>query len=345
VSVGAGIAGAAPAGRGRFAARLALALAALLLVAGGLALVAWFLAPPAPPKPVRNPFGMGVREAAPQVAGIGGWILQVQSAYALQMRRAVQALAQDGSALWSLMTLGFAYGVFHAAGPGHGKAVIAAYLVSTERALMRGLSLSFAAALLQALVAITVVAVMAGIVGATAAAMDRTASLVETAGFAAVGLLGAALLWRKAGKALGVWALARDPAAATPDAVSCDHVHLPPPDALARLTRRREMAGVVLAAGIRPCAGALVVLVFALSQGLFAAGIAATLAMALGTALTTGALAALAVFFKEAALKVAGGRGAGGALLAAGLELLAAAFILALGLALLAGLWSGAGGS
>jgi ABC-type nickel/cobalt efflux system permease component RcnA len=105
------------------------------------------------------------------------------------------------------------------------------------------------------------------------------------------------------------------------------------------------MAGVVLAAGIRPCAGALVVLVFALSQGLFAAGIAATLAMALGTALTTGALAALAVFFKEAALKVAGGRGAGGALLAAGLELLAAAFILALGLALLAGLWSGAGGS
>jgi ABC-type nickel/cobalt efflux system permease component RcnA len=234
--------------------------------------------------------------------------------------------------------------VFHAAGPGHGKAVIAAYLVSTERALMRGLSLSFAAALLQALVAIAVVSVMAGIVGATAAAMDRTASLVETAGFAAVAGLGAALLWRKAGKALGVWALARDPAAA-PDAAACDHVHLPPPDALARLTRRREMAGVVLAAGIRPCAGALVVLVFTLSQGLFAAGIAATLAMALGTALTTGALAALAVFFKEAALKVAGGRGAGGAVLAAGLELLAAAFILALGLALLAGLWSGAGGS
>jgi ABC-type nickel/cobalt efflux system permease component RcnA len=97
---------------------------------------------------------------------------------------------------------------------------------------------------------------------------------------------------------------------------------------------------VVLAAGIRPCAGAIVVLVFALSQGLFAAGMAATVAMALGTALTTGAIAALAVFAKALALRVAGGRGAGGALAMAGVELLAAAFVLVLGLTLLFGLWT-----
>jgi ABC-type nickel/cobalt efflux system permease component RcnA len=117
---------------------------------------------------------------------------------------------------------------------------------------------------------------------------------------------------------------------------------MPPPEELSRLTRWRDMAGVALAAGIRPCAGALVVLVFALSQGLFAAGIAATFAMALGTALTTGAIAALAVFAKALALRAAGGRGMIGAVAIAGLELLAAAFVLVLGLSLLLGVWTSA---
>jgi ABC-type nickel/cobalt efflux system permease component RcnA len=105
------------------------------------------------------------------------------------------------------------------------------------------------------------------------------------------------------------------------------------------------MAGLVLAAGIRPCSGALIVLVFGLSQGLFAAGVAATFAMALGTALTTSAIAAVAVFAKALALRMAGGRGAGGAVAVAGLELLAAAFVMVLGVALLAGVWTGAGGA
>jgi ABC-type nickel/cobalt efflux system permease component RcnA len=85
--------------------------------------------------------------------------------------------------------------------------------------------------------------------------------------------------------------------------------------------------------------------VFGLSQGLFAAGVAATLAMALGTALTTGAIAALAVFAKALALRFAGGRGPAGVVAVSALELLAAAFVLVLGLALLAGVWNGTAGS
>ncbi|MDZ4369370.1 MAG: nickel transporter, partial [Afipia sp.] len=107
----------------------------------------------------------------------------------------------------------------------------------------------------------------------------------------------------------------------------------------------REMAGVVLAAGLRPCAGALIILVFANAQGLLWAGIAATFAMALGTALTTGALAALAVFFKFAALRFAGGGSLRGARIIAGLEVLAAAFVAVLGAALFFGLWIGGQGS
>jgi ABC-type nickel/cobalt efflux system permease component RcnA len=315
--------------------RIVAAGLAVAVVAGVLALLAWWLAPAAPPPPVRAPFGLGMREAAPQPAGIGATILAVQSSFYRSLQAAVSALKESGSAFWSLLALGFAYGIFHAAGPGHGKAVIAAYLVANERALAKGFGLSLAAALVQALVAIGLVGAVSILLQATAATMGRVTSGIEWASFAAVALLGAALTWRKAGKVVGL-------ATRTP-IEACDHVHLPPPETLDRMTKAREVAAVVLAAGSRPCAGALVVLVFALSQGLFAAGIAATFAMALGTALTTGLIAALAVFAKTLALKVAGGRGAGGELAIAGIELLAAAFVLALGLALLFGMWSATG--
>jgi nickel/cobalt exporter len=217
--------------------------------------------------------------------------------------------------------------------------VISAYLVADEKALRKGFLLSLAAALVQAFVAVAIVTIVSLVLRATASTMNKLAMNVELASFIAVALLGAVISWRKAGKVLGVLALARNPLAPAPQE-SCDHVHMPPPDELGRLTRWHDMAGVAIAAGIRPCAGALIVLVFALSQGLFAAGIAATFAMALGTALTTGGIAAVAVFFKALALKAAGGRGASGAIAVAGLELLAAAFVLVLGLSLLHGLWS-----
>lgn len=320
--------------------RLALALAAIAAVGGVMALALWFLVPATPPPPVRAPFGLGLREAAPAPSGFGAWILAFQSSFYRSLQAAVTALKESGAAPWSLLALGFAYGVFHAAGPGHGKAVIAAYLVASERALARAFAFSLAAALLQALVAVAVVGVAALAFRATAAGMGRVTNGIEIASFAAVALLGAWVTWRKAGSLLAVAALARDPSAPA-SAETCDHVHLPPPEAISRLAGWRERIGVVLAAGLRPCAGAIVVLVFALAQGLFPAGIAAVLAMALGTALTTGAIAALAVFAKRAALSLAGGRGAAGAIAVAGIELLAAAFVLVLGASLLAGLWAG----
>jgi nickel/cobalt transporter (NicO) family protein len=327
--------------RGRVAgSQLVLAGLAVALMAGATLLVLWSM--PGTPPPVRSPFGAGMREAAPAAGGLGGYILAVQGNFYRSLQAAVLGLKESGAAPWSLIVLGLAYGVFHAAGPGHGKAVIAAYLVANERALLKGFLLSLAAALLQALVAIVLVGVFAVVMQVTAGTLGRVTSGVELASFAVVAVLGAAITWRKAGKLAGVAALARDPSVG-PQPGACDHVHLPPPEALGRLTRWRELCGVVVAAGIRPCSGAVVVLVFALSQGLFPAGIAATLAMALGTALTTGVIASLAVFAKGLALRIAGGRGAAGAVAMAGVELLAAAFVLVLGASLLFGVWSTAG--
>ena len=64
--------------------------------------------------------------------------------------------------------------------------------------------------------------------------------------------------------------------------------------------------GAVLAVGLRPCSGALIVLGFAFLNGLYWGGIASVFAMALGTAITVSAMATLAVTAKNAALRFAG---------------------------------------
>jgi ABC-type nickel/cobalt efflux system permease component RcnA len=321
-----------------------IALAALALVGLALFGLGMLFAEPAPARPpARNPFGVGVREAAPAASGLVGWILDVQSSFYRAMTKALSAMRDGGSAAWGLIWLGFAYGVFHAAGPGHGKAVISAYLVANERSLVRGVTLSAAAALLQALVAIVLVGVAALVFRATARGMTEASRWIEIASFAAVALFGLALTWRKA----GALARATAPAGGPPAGAGVDEACCATHALIAAGTRSvpdwRERLGVIVAAGLRPCSGAIIVLVFALSQKMFPAGIAATFAMAAGTALTTSAFAALAVFAKGAALGLAGGRPRFAAL-GPSIELAAAAFVAVLGVGLVSGLVAASGG-
>nr|WP_244474973.1 nickel transporter [Methylobacterium sp. Leaf99] len=295
------------------------------------------LGPDVAAPPPRSPFGIGFREAAPSATGLGGRVLALQASFSRSLQGALQGI-KAGGAWGPMLLLGFSYGVFHAAGPGHGKAVIAGYIVAGERTLARGFSLSFAAALLQAVVAVAIVGIGSLLLNATAAGMTRAGTLIETASFALVAALGLAVTWRKAGR---LAALGREADACGP---GCGHVHLTDGAALARLGTWRERAGVVLAAGSRPCAGAILILVFSVSQHMLWAGIAATFAMALGTALTTGVLASVAVFAKALALRLAGGRGTAGTRAVAALELVAGAFVLVLGMAMLTGLAFGSGG-
>ena len=75
-----------------------------------------------------SPFGVGLPETtvAPSgiFAGFFAWVAAQQTTFYIALTDAVKALKADGTATWWLMWLSFAYGVFHAAGPGHGKAVI-----------------------------------------------------------------------------------------------------------------------------------------------------------------------------------------------------------------------------
>jgi ABC-type nickel/cobalt efflux system permease component RcnA len=322
------------------ARRALLALLALGAAAALLALLGWVLASgaPAPPPPARNPFGIGPREAAPAATGISGLILAWQAQFYRSLTSALSLLRREGAGLWTLVAVSFAYGVFHAAGPGHGKAVISAYILSSERATaLRAFGLSLSAALVQAAIAIALVLTLFAVMKATAASMNRTTALIEMASFAAIALVGLWALWRKAGVLND--ALNGEANACAP---GCAHGAAIMPAAPYPGGWLRD-AAVAATAGLRPCAGALIVLSLALSQGILAAGVAAVIAMALGVALTTGGLALLAVAFKRVALTLAGGRGERAAITIRALECLAAALIAVFGAALLLGLWSSVG--
>ena len=265
-----------------------------MLAAGTLLSWAFGNAASAAPPP-KNPFGVGIREGGAPSGGIVGWILATQSDFYRRLTAAIRALASGNSAAFGLAALSFAYGVFHAAGPGHGKAVISAWILANENDLKRGLAMSFAAALLQAVVAVAIVAILGGILRVTAIRMTGITQSIELASFGAVALVGAALLWRKAGSFARAGARHRPcPRARRGMRAGLRSRRTCP------VPTRHAFSGVdgrlaVFAAGVRPCSGAIIVLVFALAQGVFAAGVAAAFAMALGTALTTARLAALAV--------------------------------------------------
>ena len=346
--------------------RVGLALLALLvaaLVVFGLGALLAGAVPAAP----KNPFGVGIREAAQSGSGLGGWILAEQEWFYRQLESALKPGPEHPGIAFGMILLAFAYGVFHAGGPGHGKAVISAYLIANEQALKRGILLSSAAALLQALVAMGIVLTAALILHATAIGMTRLADHVEVISFIAIALFGLVLTWRKAAPVVAFVAVERQaidrpyfhthghahahphahahahPALGHPvhghpvhghDAHDgCSH-HVPADLVQSQSFRWRDAGPVVLAAGSRPCSGAIIILVFALSQGILGSGIAAVFAMAAGVAITVSALAILSVFAKQAAQRFAGGEGRY-AVVGVALELLAAAFVAMLGLGLL----------
>ena len=123
--------------------------------------------------------------------GLTGWLIEMQSQLTRLIAANVHALHDDPAAIWGLVGFGFAYGVFHAAGPGHGKAIIASYMMASDRALKRGIVLAFLAATLQGAVAVALVGVAALIFNATAAEMNAAAdwlALASCSGVIAIGL-------------------------------------------------------------------------------------------------------------------------------------------------------------
>ncbi len=360
-------------GRRRPVAVLLIAIAALLLLMGILDFASAQGSPFGGPRPPSAPFTAA--------DGIAGWLLAKQAEFYRQFSGLIRAAKADGSAAWSLMGLSFLYGIFHAAGPGHGKAVISSYLVANEETWFRGVVLSLASALLQAVVAIAVVGIAAALLNLTAPRMNSAINVIETVSYALIVVIGVRLLWVKGRAFFATLHGMRHPASEASAVVTrhhdhphhsgnhahdrmvhsqCDphehhehshshddhghdcasawgHAHAPEPRELAGPGGWQRGLSAIVAVGLRPCSGAILILVFALAQGLFWIGVGSTLTMALGTFLTVAAIATIAVGAGAWAKHLATGHSGFGALAVRGVEVGAAMLITAFGILLLSG--------
>jgi nickel/cobalt exporter len=244
------------------------------------------------------------------------WVISQQAGFHRELVTLVRAISKEGSPilLWGLVSTSFFYGVFHAAGPGHGKAVISAYMLASKAPLRRGISLAFLCAGVQAVMAVAVILVLSQVFSLAGKAM-QISRFFEIASFAAVGLIGVWILVRLL---RGQSGCGHDHSNDHPEshhhahghshAHAHDHSHAHDSHACCSSheqeakTARRSIWAMVVAVGIRPCTGAVLVLLFSLSAGIFVWGLVATFAMALGTAITVAALAGVSVFVRDTGL-------------------------------------------
>jgi ABC-type nickel/cobalt efflux system permease component RcnA len=292
----------------------AVRLAGLAALAG-LGLLALWLGP-----------GGGMQDAA-RWAAAGQREVQTAMAGALRGLRAGEA-----GALTALLGVSFAYGFFHAVGPGHGKIVVGGYGLAERVPLGRLAGIAVAGSLLQGASAVLLVGAGVWLLGATREQMTGWGDdWLAPASLAAIALVGLWLALR-GGRRLARTARRSAPAPDHdhdhdhdhhgPGAVceTCGHAHGPDPAAVARASDLRTQAALVLAVGLRPCTGALFLLILGWRMDLVPQAVAGVMAMALGTASVTLAVAAASVTARESVL-VGWGAGRGGQRLAALLEL------------------------
>ncbi|MDJ0613325.1 MAG: nickel/cobalt transporter [Rhizobiaceae bacterium] len=284
-------------------------------------------------------------------AGFFDWVRIQQAAFHQSIREILLSMRNEGSHFWALIWICFLYGVFHAIGPGHGKVVISSYMVANEVAVRRGIAISMAASVLQGLTAVVAISFFVIALRGSGIKTGDMAYGLEVASYVGVMVVGLWLLWRK---------LFRKSHSHSHDhghdhhhhdhdhghnhhdhehvghgevCDHCGHSHIPEPETLTGKFGIREAWTAILAVGLRPCTGALIVLVFCFANGLYLAGIASTFAMSIGTGIAVSGLAMLAVTAKNAALKISGAQASIGWINRI-IEIAAAAFIFLIGLVL-----------
>jgi nickel/cobalt transporter (NicO) family protein len=329
----------------------AIAAVATLLLLAGTAFAA------------KSPFGIVTPDSSGEaftgpLGGLFAWVAVYQAQFYKALTHAFSDMKQNSSAAYTLAGISFLYGVFHAVGPGHGKAVITSYLLVSRQTVQRGILISLAAALMQGLVAIAIVLVAAVTLRVTAVGMTRVTNWFEIISYALIVAVGLWLLWIKiTGRGHhhhhehehGHQHAHADPQCChggghdhehhdhDHEHDHAGHSHAPDPRLLSQpLTFSRAWAAI-LAVGIRPCSGAIIILVFALSQHWLLAGVGSVLAMSLGTFITVSALAVLAIGAKDVALRFARLESRTVERIVRALEIGGAAVVLLLGLTLLGG--------
>ncbi|RKT30728.1 ABC-type nickel/cobalt efflux system permease component RcnA [Roseovarius halotolerans] len=299
---------------------------------------------------------LGLLALAVWLWGLGGaeivtrWAAESQREVQEAMAGYLRALRSgEGGARAGLWALCFAYGFFHAAGPGHGKLLIGGYGLGAGVPVLRLSGLALASSLAQA--ATAVILVYAGVfaLGLTRQAMVGVSDrILAPASHGAIALVGLWLVWR----GLRRWRAMRRTDQShdhhghdhghTSDAdgvcSGCGHRHGPTAQEAARVHSLREALALVAAVAIRPCTGAILLLILTWRMGLDMAGIAGAFIMGLGTASVTVAVAVAAVTLRKGVLaQLAGIEGSAARVLLPLIEIAAGLIVAVLALGLMRG--------
>ncbi|WP_299623404.1 hypothetical protein [uncultured Tateyamaria sp.] len=274
-------------------------------------------------------FGMG------GIGDISRWAAAEQREAQNALAAGLRAVRADEPRAWfALMGVCAAYGFFHAAGPGHGKLVIGGYGAAARVTAWRLSWMAVAASLAQALAAIVLVGVGALLLGWGRAEMTETAEQVlAPASYAAIALVGLWLVVRGVRRALTVPKHAHDhDIDADGHCHSCGHAHGPSVEQAENVNSWRDAAAIIASIAIRPCTGAVFLLILCFGLGIPLAGIAGALVMGLGTASVTVLVALAAVGTRRTAL--AGWSGSGALRAMALIEVVAGGLIALIAIAL-----------
>jgi ABC-type nickel/cobalt efflux system permease component RcnA len=313
-----------------------LALAGLLLLGATLAVTpaAAQVGPP-PGRPAApglgiRPEGGGAEAQPPWLRGFLGRVNTAQRQLNQALSRELRRLRQGevaGAAL-GVAWIAFLYGVLHAVGPGHGKLVVSSLFLARDARLGSAVAISGAVSLLQTVSAVAIVSVAALAMGRGGLDVLRDSRRVELISYGLIAVIGLLML----GTAIrDVWAhRPGGGASARPDRPAAPVGH------------GTSSSGLVVATGLTPCASAVIILLFALGQGVFLVGVAAALVMAVGMALTVSLVGILAVLARRGTVRAAATSGGVVHWVKGALGVLGATAIAALGLILLLGAWTGA---
>ena len=236
-----------------------------------------------------------------------GWQREFNQQLSALLKGVAENPTKAGS---SLLLVSFIYGVLHALGPGHGKVVITTWLATHPAKLKSSIGLTLSSSLLQGLVAVALVTVVLTLLELPARQLHLSSFWLEKGSYALVGGLGALLCWRAIKK---LRMQLRKPVFTSfvahhvhNEHCGCGHQHLPTAAQLQQSDDWRARLVIVLSMGMRPCSGAIMVLLFSKVIGVFGWGVASAMAMAAGTSLTISALALLVHTFRTLAVKLSG---------------------------------------
>jgi len=226
-------------------------------------------------------------------SGITIWAAETQRGFQNQMAAAVRALqAGEAGAYIALLGATGAYGFVHALGPGHGKYLVGGVGLGTSLSTARLLGLAVASSLAQALWAIILVYGGFFLLEVSASQLtDLAQDILAPVSYLAIACIGVAIAWR------GVRSLKVAKASHGHSHGDCGcHGHGPTPEEAANLSSAREALALILSIAIRPCTGAIFLLVIAWQMDIKIAGIAAVVVMGLGTASLTSLVALSSTF-------------------------------------------------